>query len=242
MVRAAFMFALMAVVGIGTGSVTAAELKPGADLTADEFALLSDALGDALSFPMLSSAARLGVLGFEAVVATGGPMASGSSSWWRNGVEGSPTIGFMPANRVIVRKGLPARFDVGIQAGRVLDHSFWGVEGSWSVLEGGVLVPAVAIRGSHARLAGAPINVEVSEVGVAVSKGFVLVTPFAAAAYRWTRADGRWGPAGELAAEHHGERLVVRAGVRVALGPAFVSAEGFHGSRRGVLVGAGVRL
>lgn len=220
----------------------AAELAPSPGLVLEEFVTLSDALADALAFPMASSAAGLGTLGFEAVVVAGGPAASSSAGWWRHGVVGDPTLGVMTAPRAILRKGLPGRLDLGAQGGKVLGNPFWGVEARWSVMEGGVLTPAVALRGSHARLSGAPFEVEVSEVALAVSKGIGFFTPYAAVGYRWTRADGRWGDEFEMEGRHRHQRTVVRVGLKTSLGPVFVAAEAFQGSRRGVFAGAGVRL
>lgn len=234
--------ALALALGLAAVTAVGGELKPGPDLTEAGFAVLADALGDALAFPLLTSSAPLGVLGFEASVSSGGPTASGSSDWWRHGVEGSPTLGLMPASRLVVRKGLPARVDVGVQAGQVLGQSFWGVEGRWALSAGGIMLPAVSLRASHARLAGAPLDTEVTEAGLAVSKGLANITPYAAAAYRWTRADGRWGLDDEIVGMHRKDRVVMTVGVRVSLGPVFLAAEGFQGSRRGVLAGVGVRL
>jgi hypothetical protein len=233
---------LLLLAGVIPGLAVAAELAPGPGLAVAEFVTLSEALADALAFPMLSSAAGLGTLGFEAVVATGGPAASSSAGWWRNGVAGDPTLGVMTAPRAILRKGLPGRLDLGAQGGKVLGNPYWGVEGRWSVLEGGVLTPAVAVRGSHSRLTGAPLDVEVSEVSLAVSKGVGFFTPYAAVGYRWTRADGRWGDEFEVEGRHRHQRVVARVGLRTSLGPVFVVVEAFQSSRRGVLAGAGVRL
>jgi hypothetical protein len=242
MSRLPSVLVLLLVVGLSGGQAAGGQLRLGENLSEEEFASLADALGDAIAFPLLSIAAPLGALGFEAVASAGGPMASSSAGWWRNGVEGSPTLGVMPGRRLVVRKGLPARMGVGFQAGQVLDQSFWGVEGRWTLLEGGILVPSVTVRGSHSRLVSSPVGVEVSEIGLSVSKGLVLVTPYAGVSYRWTRAEGAWGTESLLLAHHRSERVVVNVGARVALGPAFVVAEGFQGSRRGILVGIGVRL
>jgi len=242
MFRLPSALAFLLVLGLNVGQVAGAQLRLGENLSEAEFASLADALGDAIAFPLLSIAAPLGALGFEAVASVGGPTASGSAGWWRNGVDGSPTLGVMPARRLVVRKGFPARTGVGLQAGQALDQAFWGLEGRWTLLEGGILVPSVTVRGSHSRFLSSPVGVEVSEVGITVSKGLILVTPYAGVSYRWTRAEGAWGTESLLLAHHRSERVVATVGARMALGPAFVVAEGFQGSRRGILVGIGVRL
>ena len=168
--------------------IQAADLELGTELTAAEFADLTDALADAVAFPNAGPAEPVGVVGLEIVGMGGGPSVDSDSSWWRHSIQGGTTADVMQSKRLLARKGLPRGFDLGVQGGEVAGERFYGGELRVALLKGGTITPALGVRVSYSRFQGAPVDLEVGEAQLAISKGFLMVTPYAAAGYRLARS------------------------------------------------------
>ena len=62
----------------------------------------------------------------------------------------------------------------------------YGVEVSKALLEGSIATPALAVRGTYTRLEGVKaLDLQTAGVDVAISKGFVIVSPYAGAGAVW---------------------------------------------------------
>jgi hypothetical protein len=210
--------------------------------TTADLAKMADALGDVLMFPNLAPASPTGVMGFEVLAAAGGPQVDTGQHWWHD-VDGARVGGVFYGQRLIVRKGLPARLDVGVQAGQVLGERFWGGEVRWALLEGGAVSPAAALRATYSRLASTGLNVDVSEAQLVVSKGFLVVTPYAGIGYRRVSAGATFGD--PVAARHSvdADRWVGTVGARVTLVPLLhLVGEFRQGANRSLYLGVGVGL
>jgi hypothetical protein len=211
--------------------------------TPGDFRNLADAFGDAISFPNLGTAASTGVAGFEVMAAAGGPQVDTSAHWWRSGVDARTFGGLLTGYRGIVRKGLPGHFDVGAQVGRVAGEQFWGGELRWGIWDGGVLAPATALRLTYSRLGGSAVALDVSEAQLVVSKGFPIVSPYAAAGFRRTVAKADFGDPVPLRHRVDAERWTGVVGAGFALLPFFhLLVEARRGSGTSFFVGAGVGL
>jgi hypothetical protein len=236
-VAAAVMLAVLS-----GASAHAAGLRLGAGFTAADLGALADSLGDVLTFPNLGGAAPTGITGFEVLAAVGGPQVDTGAHWWHE-VDGSTAGGVFYGQRVIVRKGLPFHLDVGVQAGQVLGERFWGGEVRWALLEGGTVSPAVALRGTYSRLAGSGVDADVAEGQLVVSKGFVVVTPYAAIGFRRVTAAATFGQPTPVHASVDANRWVGTVGARVSLLPVLhLVGELRQGADRSVYVGVGVGL
>lgn len=221
----------------------AAEIRFDPRFTPSELDALSQAIGDALTFPNLGPASASGVTGFEVLVAGGGPRVDSSSRWWRYGVHGSTTAGLLAGGRGIVRKGLPFRLDAGAQVGTLLGERFWGVETRWALLEGGVLEPGLAVRASYSRLEGSDVmRVEVGEVQLVLSKGFALLTPYVAGGYRRVESRAWFGDPVPRWWELTAETWTAIGGVRLNLVPFRFVGEVRRGAGTVVFAGVGVGL
>ena len=99
----------------------------------------------------------------------------------------------MYGQRLILRKGLPLNFDVGVQTGQVAGESFTGGEVRWAFIEGGTVSPALALRGSYSKLSEASFGCEVAEVQFVISKGFAVVSPYGGLGYRRVSARANFG-------------------------------------------------
>ncbi len=214
------------------------------ELTEGQFETLAEVLSDAMIFPTAGAAEPLGVTGFQILGLAGGPKVSDGDAWWRHGIAGDTTMGVASAERVVVRKGLPARIDLGAQAGRMFGDRFWGGELRWALLEGGTISPAVGLRATYTRLDSAALDLDVTEVQLAVSKGFLMLTPYASVGYRRSSAEAVWtGPADEaIFASVENDRATASAGVRLGLFPFQVLAEVRKGKEMSYFVGLGVGL
>jgi hypothetical protein len=225
-----------------------AELELGGPLTIGQAEELLEHLADAVAFPNLSPAEPLGLLGFEITVASGGPRTDDGDGWWRNAIGGGSAVGVLPAHRLIARKGLPGRIDLGAQVGEVLGERFWGAELRWAFFEGGMLTPAVGLRASFTRLdaagEGIDADLDVLEGQLTVSKGFGPLTPYGALGYRRADGEARWVAEGTVpvAAGLEDDHMTLTGGVRFTVFPFRLMAEVRQARKLGVFVGIGVSL
>jgi hypothetical protein len=219
------------------------ELSFDAAFTPDDFADLTEVLADTIAFPNLGPAEPGGLPGFEVLGAAGGASADEDDSYWEHGIDGDTTFGTLSGERVIGRKGLPARLDVGAQFGKVLGEEFWGGELRWALLEGGNVGPALALRATYSRLDNAPIDLEVAEAQVVLSKGFLILTPYGAVGYRKASASAFFGDPAPRTHEVDRDGYTSAVGLRITPLPFIrVVAEVRQGFGRSYFIGFGVGL
>ena len=224
------------------GRASGGDFTFNSNLTAGDFANLAEVMADAVAFPVMSSAASSGVKGFAILAVAGGPRVDTGDSWWRNAVQGSTYGGIWTGGHVLVRKGLPWRLDVGGQVGEISGARFIGADARWMFVEEGALSPAVAVRASYTRLQNAPLALSVREAQLMVSKGFVVLTPYAAIGVRQVDANVTFGasPVVHYSMQHN--RTTAAAGVKFGLVPFRFFGELRQGAKLGAFVGVGVGL
>jgi hypothetical protein len=172
-----------------------------------EFRALSQDLGAALSYKPLTPAAPLGTTGFDIGLA-------GTTTRLRHrDVFDKASGGDFGSNLSVpslrVDKGLPAGFDIGLMgaAGSGTDIRLWGGELRYALLEGGVALPAVGLRGSFTQVTGIDqLSLNTRGVDVSISKGFLMLTPYAGIGRVWTEATPNGVPG--LSRESFSERKV----------------------------------
>lgn len=215
-------------------------LPPG--FSPGDLADLAAVMADAIAFPQLAEAAPLGLTGFHVVVAAGGPQVVTRAQWWNSAMKDRVVGDVLVAPRVLARKGLPMRLDAGIQVGKVFGLSFWGGEVAWGLMEGGALLPGVALAGSYCRIVDSPVALEIGEARLTVSKGFALLTPFASLGYRREQASAALNEpfAGVFTIED--DRVTGIAGLVIGVPPLRLVAEVRRAAATGVFVGVGVGL
>jgi len=87
-----------------------------------------------------------------------------------------------------VYKGLPLNFDIGAFYSSVptTNIKFYGGELRYAILEGGVALPAVGIRGAVTKLSGVSLlSLSTKSLDVSISKGFAMFTPYAGVGTVW---------------------------------------------------------
>lgn len=156
-------------------------------LAQSEFRLLSEDLGAALSYKALAPAEPLGITGFDIgfeVTATN----LEHSNLFDKASNGSG-LSTLPAAKLHVHKGLPLNFDVGAFYSSVPDTNIKlvGAELRYAFIEGGVALPAVALRGTYTRLSGVDqLDLNTRGLELTASKGFAMFTPYAGVGKVWT--------------------------------------------------------
>jgi hypothetical protein len=221
--------------------VRAGSLDLPGSFTSAQFASFSMAAADAITFPWLASAVPTGLSGFELVAAAGGPRVNSDSAWW-HAIDNRLVAGVWPGQRLIARKGLPLRFDVGAQVGSLAGERFWGVEGRWALVDGGAVTPAIALRASYSQFANAPFQVAAQELQLGISKGFAILTPYGAIGYRRFDASARVGTPADVALSSTGSTTTWAAGVRLNVPVLRLVGEVRHAANLAFFLGVGVGL
>jgi hypothetical protein len=161
-------------------------------LTQTEFKQLSEDLSSALSYKALIPVERLGITGFDVGISVTATKIENQPAWERaTSGSGSSTL-LVP--KVHVHKGLPFGWDVGGFYAAVPDSNIklWGIEARYAILEGGVATPALGIRGAYTKLSGVDqLDLDTKSIELAISKGFVNITPYAGVGYVRTNSTPR---------------------------------------------------
>ena len=236
-VTAVGLVLLAAAAGAHAGDL---DLSPA--LTESQFAELVDRLGEAISMPV-GPAKPLGTVGFEINAGLVWVNADDTAPWWRLSLGGtSATLGGLGGARVGVRKGLPFGIDVGAQAGSVVGEGFWSAELRKALVDGGALTPSVGVRGAWSRLATGPVDLDVFDIGITVSKRFVALVPYASAGVRSVRADAVWGD--PIPVSDHVSRTTasITGGVHITLPPIGLRIELRRATATAAVVSAGIHF
>ncbi len=129
-------------------------------------------------------AAPLGLVGFNVYVEASYDKSFGAQSFADTTIDGGLTGGALAVGRVGVRKGLPGGFDLGVSLSQALDGDvkLGSAELSYALLKGGTVAPAVGIRLTGTRTLDAhAYALDQEGIEILVSKGFLLLTPYAGA-------------------------------------------------------------
>jgi hypothetical protein len=147
------------------------------DLTSD--------LGAALSYKAIRPAEPMGTLGFDiGFEITSTKMESDALDQASSGNTPSELI----VPKLHVSKGLPLGFDVGAFYTAVPSSNIGLVGGelSYALFEGGIVSPAVSVRGTYSRLTGVDqLDLTTKGLELSISKGFAFFTPYAGVGQVW---------------------------------------------------------
>jgi hypothetical protein len=122
-------------------------------------------------------AAPLGLLGFEVWADATYDRKTGDEGFAREAVSGDLPAGVLSIARVGVRKGLPGRIDLGVSYGTAVrsDIRLVSADVQWSMLKGGLLSPALALRLTGTQTTGnSRYDLEQEGAELVLSKGFPL--------------------------------------------------------------------
>lgn len=201
------------------GTASAAEVDAGAPR--DAFEEFHERFASSVYFYPRHGARPLGWTGFEVWADLSVDPGFGDEDFARATLDGDLPGDTLAMARVGVRKGLPAKFDLGVAWGTVVDGDLdlFSVELQRALWSGGALSPALGFRltGSHTLDSGA-YELEQYGLEVVASKGFTVVTVFGGAGV--VHSEGtldRQGRPGPRRFEEDATREVLFAGVRIRL-------------------------
>jgi hypothetical protein len=127
-------------------------------------------------------AAPLGVVGFNVFAEGSYDRGFGGEPFADTTVRGGLTGNALVFGRAGVRKGLPGKIDLGVAVSQALDGDvkLGSAELSYALLAGGAAKPAVGIRLTGTRtLSARAYALDQEGAEILVSKGFLLLTPYA---------------------------------------------------------------
>lgn len=165
-----------------------------AGLSQKDFRAFSEDVSAALAFRPVEPAEGLGVLGFDLGISASGTEIS-SLDAVRKAADGYSVPSTLPVVSVRATKGLPFDINIGGSYSVVPGTSANALSlgGSWAILSGGALTPAVALRAHYTKVGGIT-NLDMQSAGadISISKGLVMFTPFIGAGVVRTvsKADG----------------------------------------------------
>ena len=140
----------------------------------------------------------MGALGFD----IGFEVSSTSleSSALETATSGEATSSRLLVPKLHISKGLPFGFDVGAFYTSVPSSniSLIGGELSYAIFEGGMMTPAISIRGTFSRLTGVDqLDLTTKGLELSISKGFAMFTPYAGIGTVWIDSGTNVGLADE---------------------------------------------
>jgi hypothetical protein len=152
-----------------------------------EFKDLTREFGSAIAYRNLAPAEPLGITGFDVAAQASFVNIDKEASQWQK-VTNNEAPSYIAYPTIRARKGLPLGIDVGAMYSYISNTSIqlYGAEISKAILEGGIASPALGIRGSYTRLAGAgDLTLQTAGIDASISKGFIFVTPYAGGGMLW---------------------------------------------------------
>lgn len=149
-------------------------------LVQTEFRNFSEDLGAALSYKALAPAEPTGITGFDIGVEVTATSLEHGDLYDKASSGGS--VSTLPVPKLHLHKGLPFNIDVGVMYSSVpgTNITLTGGEIRWAFIEGGVAMPAVAVRATMSTLGGVDqLELDTQGVELSISKGFAMLTPYA---------------------------------------------------------------
>ncbi len=159
-------------------------------LNQQQFRLLAEDLGAALSYKPLIPAEPLGlVLGLDVGVEATATQLENKAVLDIAISDDAPSTLVVP--KLHVHKGLPFGVDVGALYSQIPDSNIelWGAELRYAIVDGSTVLPAIAVRASVSVLEGVDqLDLETKGLDVSISKGFALFTPYIGVGTVWVTA------------------------------------------------------
>ena len=179
-----------------SSTVSAGELTNLASLTQSEFRTVSEDLGAAFSYKPISPTVGLGITGFDlGLEVSATDISKSASALSRAGASGG-SMDTLIVPKIHLHKGLPMGFDVAAFISNIsaINATLVGGELRYALIDGGLLTPAVGIRGAMTRLTGSnQLSLDTRSVDLSISKGFAFFTPYAGIGQVWVNSNPNAG-------------------------------------------------
>lgn len=218
----------MGVLLAAAGAAHAAnDLEGIGNLRQDQFRNLSEDLGAALSYKAVAPAEPLGILGFDIGVEVSSTTLQHKDIF--DQACNNCSLNSLIVPKVHAHKGLPFGIDVGLVYSAVPNSNIkmTGMELRYAIIEGGVAMPALAVRGTYSKLSGVDqMDLSTKGVELTISKGFVMLTPYAGVGQNWvTSTPNTTGLGGVPLQEEDFTQTKYYAGLNLNLGLLNLAAE-----------------
>ncbi len=178
---------LLAVSSCFAQSALAANINLGtAGFSQAKFRSFSEDLGSALSYKAITPPTPLGVTGFDIGLEASSTKVQ-NSQLWIDATGSSMSNVVVP--KLHIYKGLPLNIDIGAFYSAVpsTNIKLYGGELRYAILEGGMALPAVGIRGALTKLSGVnQLDFSTKSLDISISKGFAIFTPYAGLGMVWS--------------------------------------------------------
>ncbi len=203
-----YVLAVLLVLVMAAPAMAKMSLEQLGVLGQDNFKSFSTDFGMALSYVPLSPAEPLGGVlpGFDAGVEASAVKLDKTAAYWtllQNAGANMPNSFLIP--RVHVQVGLPVvPIDLGVSYSSVPSTAIKlvGAELKYAVFKGGVIMPAIALRGAYTKLSGiSELDLSTKSVDVSISKGFLMFTPYLGVGNVWITSTPQGAPAQVLKEE-----------------------------------------
>jgi len=184
---------VVAALAFAVSPAVAADINFKSKILQSGFESLTKEFGTALGYKNLAPTESLGITGFDAGVEMSAANIDKNSDQWKSAF-GNDAPSYLVVPKIRVRKGLPLGIDVGAIYSYVPGSNvrLYGVELSKSIIEGGIATPAVGVRTTYTRLAGVnDLGLQTYGVDASVSKGFLMLTPYAGVGMLWVRSEAK---------------------------------------------------
>jgi hypothetical protein len=172
-------------------SAAAGDLAALGTLTGPEFKLLSEDLGSALSYKPVAPAEALGITGFDIGIEVTSTDISRSKAVLSKAGSGASVVDSLLIPKLHVSKGLPFGIDVAASWASIpgISANLVGAELRYALIDGGVAMPALALRGAMTNLNGSnELSFSTRSLDISVSKGFLMFTPYAGVGQVWVNS------------------------------------------------------
>ena len=159
-------------------------------LSQARFKTLSEDLGSALSYKPVTPAEPLGVTGFDIGLVVSSTDMGESAVAWKT-ATGGDSISKLIIPKLHIAKGLPFGLDVAAFYSKIptTNISLFGAELRYAIWEGGIAMPALAVRGAYTKVSGVDqLALDTKSLDISISKGFAMFTPYAGVGNVWVNS------------------------------------------------------
>lgn len=208
-------------------------------LSQGQFKSLAESLGASTHYKALVPIEPLGTLGFDIGVEVSSTDVDGDLFDLASSGDFKGTELLMP--KLHAHKGLPFGLDVGAFISQIPDSELTVIGGEfrYSWVDGNAVLPAIGLRLSHSQVQDADdLDVKNSALEVGISKGLLMLTPYAGVGVVRTSADHA---SPDLSSESFNQRKLY-VGATINFGIAFTVEIDRTGDARTYSAKAGIRF
>jgi hypothetical protein len=201
----------------------ASDIQFNGSMNQQMFRDFSQEAGAVVLYRAIGPAEPLGLIGFDIGVETTATKINENKDYWKKSVSDQNPSAYLVSPRLHVQKGLPFGFDIGVAVGQVLNPNitYAGGEVKYAILKGGVLEPALAVRGSYSQTIGVDqLDLKTYGLDLSISKGFgagLKIIPFGGVGQYWFSSKPKNLTAGLSLNEENFSKTQVFAGARLQM-------------------------